>query len=435
MFACSFCDYSTSYKSDLNRHFKTRKHKYNASMPEKTYVCLCGRNYIYRASLYNHRKKCDTVKMENSKNTTKNAYPGDTCYGVSEPGNHIIFSIEEMVEEDDEDTDGGVDRSADGEVDQAAGQGADGTDIDRGAFTGGDTGDSDNDHIHINISMSASPIVSVSGTSVVGESDSSSVVSGVRMNPAYLEHLNALKEEREKIRSVSTDISTSSSSTDVASSSSSPPQMIGIITTLMEQNQRLQELIIEQARKSNEREERLLELASRPTTTNINNPRVNILNVLNTEYKEAMDISQFLDSIEVSLEDMFYTRDKGYVEGLCNVFVKQIENLNIHERPIHCADRKRLKFFVKTDNKWTRDDANKFISRAMSDISEKHVNTLAEWKRLHPNWMDVEELRDEYIQITRAIIGESTPDKEEKARRAFAKNISASTEFKHLLKG
>ena len=429
-------------------------------MPEKMYVCLCGRNYVYRASLYNHRKKCETVKLENSKNTTQNAYPGGTYYGVSHPDNHIIFSIEEIVVEDDGDRDDSDrdDSDRDGEDNEhhdgdGDGDGdGNGTDMDNWDATRSVTNDKhvededdDTDHIHINISMGSSPVVSVSGTSIVGESGSSSVgesvsssvVSGVRMNAAYLEHLNALKEEREKIRSVSTDISTSSSSTDIASSSSSssPPQMMGIITTLMEQNQRLQELIIEQARKSNEREERLLELASRPTTTNINNPRVNILNVLNTEYKEAMDISQFLDSIEVSLEDMFYTRDKGYVEGLCNVFVKQIENLNIHERPIHCADRKRLKFFVKTDNKWTRDDANKFISRAMSDISEKHVNTLAEWKRLHPNWMDVEELRDEYIQITRAIIGESTPDKEEKARRAFAKNISASTEFKHLLKG
>ena len=411
-------------------------------MPEKMYVCLCGRNYVYRASLYNHRKKCETVKLENSKNTTQNAYPGDTYYGVSQPDNHVIFTIEEMAVEDDGDRDDSDRDGEDNEHHDGDGYG-DGTDMDNWDATRSvtndkhDEDDDDTDHIHINISMGSTPIVSVSGTSVVGESVSSSVVSGVRMNAAYLEHLNALKEEREKIRSVSTDISTSSSSTDIASSSSSssPPQMMGIITTLMEQNQRLQELIIEQARKSNEREERLLELASRPTTTNINNPRVNILNVLNTEYKEAMDISQFLDSIEVSLEDMFYTRDKGYVEGLCNVFVKQIENLNIHERPIHCADRKRLKFFVKTDNKWTRDDANKFISRAMSDISEKHVNTLAEWKRLHPNWMDVEELRDEYIQITRAIIGESTPDKEEKARRAFAKNISASTEFKHLLKG
>lgn len=418
MFLCSFCDYSTSYKSDLNRHFKTRKHKYNASMPEKTYDCVCGRNYIYRASLYNHRKKCETVKLKNSENTTQNAYPKNTVYSASDGNSYTGFNTDTI--NDDNDGDEEDERDAD--------------------FTSSPVGDTDEEHIHINISMGVSAVDTSSdfSTSIPAFStipSDSSVISGVKMNAAYLEHLNALKREREKIQSVSTDISASSTHIFSSTESSSPPQMMSIISTLMEQNQRLQELIIEQARKSNEREERLLELASRPTTTNINNPRVNILNVLNTEYKEAMDISQFLDSIEVSLEDMFYTRDKGYVQGLCNVFVKQIENMNINERPIHCADRKRLKFFVKADNKWTRDDANKFIYRAMSDISEKHVNTLAEWKRLHPNWMDVEELRDEYIQITRAIIGESTPDKEEKARRAFAKNISASTEFKYPLKG
>jgi len=247
-------------------------------MPEKMYVCLCGRNYIYRASLYNHRKKCETVKLENSKNTTQNAYPDDTGYGVDSEIDYTNYCIGDVA--------GGDDDCAESEAEIAD-------------LSEAETSD---EHIHINISMGpGTGAASIGTTGAVTSASASasassvcvdpSVISGVKMNASYLEHLNALKREREKIQSVSSDISSSSIQALSTSNSSSPPQMMGIITTLMEQNQRLQELIIEQARKSNEREERLLELASRPTTTNINNPRVNILNVLNTEYKEAMDIA------------------------------------------------------------------------------------------------------------------------------------------------
>jgi hypothetical protein len=409
MFSCEFCDYNTCYKSDLNRHFKTKKHLYNTYTTKNAYACSCGKRYIHRASLYNHQKKCETEKSVSERNTTlfpqnttKNAYPDDTEYGVD-------------LSEDLENATLGT------PPDQV--------------MTSSDPAGVTHDAVvalppTMSVSFKGEETVSLEGEEIYVEGDVERESDGIFIEVVNVAGSVKAGDEEEEEAEEADGIPSGDNSTSTASLQR-PGDLMNIVSALIGQNQKLQELIMEQARKSSEREERLIELATRPTTTTINNPRVNILNVLNSEYKEAMDMNQFLDSIEVSLEDIFYTRDKGYVQGMCNVFVKQIENMNINDRPIHCADRKRLKFFVKSDNKWLRDDDNKFIHQAMTDISQKHVKTLAEWKRLHPNWMDADDLRDEYIQITSAIIGENTPNKEEKARRAFAKNISASTEFRY----
>lgn len=201
---------------------------------------------------------------------------------------------------------------------------------------------------------------------------------------------------------------------------------------LNDQQYTIQNKMIEQQSQLIEQQTQLIEIAQRPTTQNntvINN--FNVLNYLNEEHKDALSIQDFINSIDVTLDDMYYTRDNGYVNGMCNVLVKKIENIPGEYRPIHCTDKKRLKFLVKTKEAWQRDEQNKNIENVMSDITQKHLLCLSEWKRIHPDWMDNEELRDEYLKITMQIM-DGQRENGDKKKKAIVKTIGSSVHIGDL---
>ena len=72
-----------------------------------------------------------------------------------------------------------------------------------------------------------------------------------------------------------------------------------------------------------------------------------------------MNLTDFIDQLQVSLEDLSYSKDNGFVKGVTNIFAKQLQDLKPTERPIHCSDKKRLQFYVKDDDKWFKDAETK----------------------------------------------------------------------------
>ena len=87
---------------------------------------------------------------------------------------------------------------------------------------------------------------------------------------------------------------------------------------------------------------------------NTYNNKMSINVYLNEYCKDAMNLTDFVDKLKVSLEDLMYTKDHGYVKGISNIFVKQLQDMKPTERPIHCSDKKRLQFYVKNENKWEK---------------------------------------------------------------------------------
>jgi hypothetical protein len=203
--------------------------------------------------------------------------------------------------------------------------------------------------------------------------------------------------------------------------------------TVMKENRELRNMIIEQTKQSAERESKLIELAQRPvsTTTNTNiinnNQRVNILNYLNTECKDAMTLKDFIDSIELSMDDMYYTRDNGYVKGICNVINREMGAISYNDRPIQCADKRRLKFFVKGKTEWEKDEDHAQLNSVVDNITAKHKQLLVQWKELHPNWLEEESLQNEYLLLTSRILEGGNPNGV-KNRKAIVKNLSETTE-------
>lgn len=135
---------------------------------------------------------------------------------------------------------------------------------------------------------------------------------------------------------------------------------------LLEQNQKLMDLTVS--------------VASQPKT--INN-QFNILNYLNTECKDAINLSEFIEQLEYNFNDLVQITDEGWVNNVENTFVKGLREMDQHLRPIHCCDIKRKKFYVKDDNIWGKDDKLERINKALYQFHNKQSQTYINWKKQH----------------------------------------------------
>lgn len=163
--------------------------------------------------------------------------------------------------------------------------------------------------------------------------------------------------------------------------------------------------------------------------TQINNT-INIINFLNAECGQAVSLKEFLDNMVLSMDDIYYTRDNGFVKGMSNAFIRQIETIGYNRRPIHCSDKKRLKFFIKTqEGVWMRDSDNANIQEAVSAIKSKHIQKLEEWKSERPGWIHDPIQTDEYLLMCNNFMEDVKMDGDKK-KQAFIRAIGAVTGLK-----
>lgn len=141
--------------------------------------------------------------------------------------------------------------------------------------------------------------------------------------------------------------------------------------------------------------ENISNILSNGQTNYINNGIVNITNVnksfnlnmfLNETCKDAMNITDFVDSIKVTNDDLEYTGKNGYVEGISNIFLKNLQNVEKHIRPLHCGDSKRDVFYIKHNNEWIKEKDDKpILTNAIKQIAKKNISQITEWTKQYPN--------------------------------------------------
>ena len=169
-----------------------------------------------------------------------------------------------------------------------------------------------------------------------------------------------------------------------------PQQPITEITTLTN-------LIMEFVKSSTDVQKQVLELCKAGTTTNNNtingnvtnnNQKFNINVFLNEQCKDAMNLSDFIKSIEVSREDLENNAQLGFVGGISKIFMDNLRQLSINERPIHCTDIKREIMYIKDDDKWTKEVGPAKLNSAIQTITQKSTRTLLNWKAENPDYKD-----------------------------------------------
>ena len=195
-----------------------------------------------------------------------------------------------------------------------------------------------------------------------------------------------------------------------------------LIDSQNEQIQSLTTLLEKSIHQNQENLEKLLPKVGN-VTNNINNEMtINVF--LNEQCQHAMNISDFVEQIKLTVGDLYYTRDNGYAKGISNIFVKNLNEIPETERPIHCSDANKLVFYVKDEDEWQTDNENDKINKSIVDISRKQLCAIKMWENEHPNWQTDDKLTTEYINIVKKI---TSVDNDEKNLEHIHKIIGNST--------
>ena len=120
-------------------------------------------------------------------------------------------------------------------------------------------------------------------------------------------------------------------------------------------------------------------------TINSHNKTFNLQFFLNETCKNAMNITEFVDSIKLQLSDLENVAKIGYIEGLSKIIIKNLNALDVTERPVHCSDSKRDTLYVKDEDKWEKENENnEKVLKAIEDIANKNRKLVKEWKTKNP---------------------------------------------------
>lgn len=308
---CKYCDYKTCSKKDFKKHILTKKHKHNeynqiiVNPPSQhNQVCVCGKSYNHRASLFNHKKTCVMV--------TGNGKVSDKV--VDDMGENIIINDNIMT-------------------------------VDKLQLT-----------------------------------------------------------------------------TDM-------------FMKLMNDNQDMIKIIKEQQNQLNTVLPKIGNVTNNNLTTNNMNNNFNLNFFLNEKCKDALNISEFIESLKITLEDLQYSRLNGLVEGISNVMIRGLRELDIYKRPIHCTDVKRDTMYIKDDEKWEKDSNNVKMKETIVKIANKERSAIGEWVELNPDWFDTEAKQMVYLTLVNKICEpiENDVKNEKKIIKTISREIILNKDSEKLL--
>lgn len=132
-----------------------------------------------------------------------------------------------------------------------------------------------------------------------------------------------------------------------------------------------------------------------------NNKTFNLNFFLNETCKDAMNISEFVDSIKLKISDLERFGEEGFVEGISNVVITNLEDLDSTQRPIHCSDTKREVLYIKENDEWVKDDKpNTKMANIIKQIANKNIKNIPEWVKLNPGCHQYDSKNnDKYLKI------------------------------------
>ena len=174
-----------------------------------------------------------------------------------------------------------------------------------------------------------------------------------------------------------------------------------LVHAILHDNQEFKQMLMEQ-------HNTLVELSSKNTTVINNNNTSNVVNnnfnlqmFLNVQCKDALNIDEFIDSLQPKLEDLEATGRLGYVEGISKIFINGLQGLDINTRPLHCSDQKRETIYIKDKNVWEKDSENREkLTLAIKKIASKNIKQIPVWQKENPDCFDPSSKKnDQYLKI------------------------------------
>ena len=209
------------------------------------------------------------------------------------------------------------------------------------------------------------------------------------------------------------------SSENVLSLSNDNAELKNMITTLITQNNNI---LSENKEMVGLVKEMIPKIGN--NTTTINN-KFNMQFFLNERCKDAINMTEFVDTLHLEMDDLDKTCQNGYISGIANIFVKGLKQLELHQRPIHCSDLKREVLYVKDNDTWERDNDEKTIKKAINVVAKKQVDKIKEWEQHNPDWTSTEIKTKEYIEMVRNVTNTGGDDgkSDNKIIKTIAKEV------------
>jgi len=202
-----------------------------------------------------------------------------------------------------------------------------------------------------------------------------------------------------------------------------------LILELVKQNQEFKDLLIQQSNQMIEQNKTIIEVAKNSQVNNTinnhsnsHNKTFNLQFFLNETCKDAMNMKDFIKSLELSMPELEKMGELGFAEGMSRVFVNRLNSLDITKRPIHCSDVKREIIHIKDDNKWERDNANlDRLRKIIKQLTHKNILRVDDWKKANPGCTEYNSRKnDQYLKLNMEAIG---PVDEAEEKRDFGKII------------
>ena len=196
-----------------------------------------------------------------------------------------------------------------------------------------------------------------------------------------------------------------------------------VVLQLLQQNQEFKQLLIEQQHENQKQQTENQKLQTQlieavklngSTTNNTihnttnNNQKFNLNFFLNTTCKDAMNMSEFIENMEVNFKDIENIGKNGYVSGMTDMIVSRIKELDITKRPMHCTDLKRETMYIKDNNEWTKDTPENTKLHQMIDyMAKQNYAKMPLWRQRNPECLDSDHPKYDFcIKMMRNMLGD-----------------------------
>ena len=199
------------------------------------------------------------------------------------------------------------------------------------------------------------------------------------------------------------------------------PTDSAMILELLKQNQEFKQLMIEQSKQIQEQQTENQELQKQlieavkvsgphienQTNINNNNQKFNLNFFLNEQCKDAINMSDFIENMELDIEDLTETGRLGYVGGISRILINKLQELDIYKRPLHCTDMKRETLYIKENDEWEKEDnSKKRMTSLINKVANKNCRNLNTWTEKHPEYQVFDSLDNmEYMRLTQIVLG------------------------------
>ena len=204
-----------------------------------------------------------------------------------------------------------------------------------------------------------------------------------------------------------------------------------MINLLINEHKDFKNIILDLVKSNTDLQKQMMEVCKTTSisnsTVNSNNKTFNLQVFLNEKCKDAMNMMDFVNSMTLELSDLEDVGKLGYVEGISNIMIRKLNELDIYKRPIHCSDAKREIMYVKDDNVWEKENSTyDKLRKAIKRVTYKNSALLMPWSQKYPACMNNQHhLNDIYVKMMGQAMGgkEEFVDSENKIMKKIAKAV------------